>query len=79
MKFAVFLAILSLALTSRVVYAAEEMPSESESVSVSESENIAAYCTEQAELSGIEDAGEKAQYLKECIDSFAVPSEESQQ
>lgn len=77
MKFAVFLAILFLALTSRVVYAAEEMPSESESVS--ESENIAAYCNEQAELSGIEDAGEKAQYLKECIDSFAVPSEETQQ
>jgi len=32
------------------------------------------YCTEQAEMSGIEDAAEKSNYIKECIESFKVPS-----
>jgi len=32
------------------------------------------YCTEQAEISGIEDAAEKESYVKECIESFIMPS-----
>jgi len=33
-----------------------------------------AYCMEQAEMSGIEDAAEKSSYIKECIESLAEPS-----
>ncbi len=29
-----------------------------------------AYCTEQAELAGIEDANELKQYIKECVESY---------
>jgi len=32
------------------------------------------YCTEQGEISGIEDAAEKESYVKECIESFMMPS-----
>jgi len=32
------------------------------------------YCTEQAEISGIEDVAEKESYVKECIESFMMPS-----
>jgi hypothetical protein len=66
MKFAVLLAVLSSTITMNTVFAAEAN---------NDSNEIAAYCTEQAELAGIEAAPEKSRYIKECIDSFGVPAE----
>lgn len=37
----------------------------------------AAYCNEQAMLAGIEDAAEKADYIKECMASFGAPEDDS--
>jgi len=65
MKFAVLLAVLSSMITFNAAYAAE---------ATNDSNEIAAYCEEQAQLAGIENAAEKSQYVKECIDSFGVPS-----
>jgi hypothetical protein len=66
MKFAVLLAVLSSTITFNTVFAAEAN---------NDSNEIAAYCNEQAELAGIENAAEKSRYIKECIDSFGVPAE----
>ena len=64
MKLAALLAILSLSAALNMAYATEN------------EEDTNAYCNEQAEMAGIEDAGEKAQYMNECIDSFAIPSDD---
>ena len=42
----------------------------------SDSEDIKIYCTEQAQLAGIEEAEELNQYVKDCIDSYAGPTGE---
>jgi len=68
MKFAVLLAVLSSTIMFNTAYAAE---------ATNDSNEIAAYCDEQAQLAGIEDAAEKSQYIKDCIDSFGVPSGET--
>jgi hypothetical protein len=64
MKIAESVAILSLVLVLNAAHASDEM--------AGDSVNVSAYCEEQAELSGIEEANEKKQYMQECIDSFAV-------
>lgn len=70
MKFAVFMVILSsITLTGAAIAAEAEIEAENKN------DDYAAYCNEQAELAGIEDAGEKSQYINECIDSFALPAE----
>jgi len=66
MKFAVLLAVLSSMIIFNTAFAAEAN---------NDSNEIAAYCDEQAQLAGIESAAEKSRYIKECIDSFGVPSE----
>ena len=66
MKFLALLAILSLSTTFSTAYAAE---------TDGETDNISAYCNEQAELAVIEDIVEKEIYISECIDSYATTSE----
>jgi len=39
-------------------------------------EDVTAYCTEQAQLAGIEDASELSLYVQECVDSYATPAAE---
>ena len=70
MKFAIFLALLSLNLTLNSAYANEE--------DTSLVDDIVAFCDEQAQLAGIEDSQEKAQYTKECRDSYGVQSGDTQ-
>jgi hypothetical protein len=65
MKFAVLLAVLSSTITFNTAYAAE---------ATNDSNEIAAYCDEQAQLAGVENAAEKSRYVQECIDSFGAPS-----
>jgi hypothetical protein len=45
----------------------------------SESDNIQAYCNEQAELSGIEDGAEKRQFIEDCKASFDTSGGEAPQ
>lgn len=40
--------------------------------------DVTAYCSEQAELAGIEDATELSQYVQECVDIYAMPEAEQQ-
>ena len=70
MKFAVLLPLLFLSL-SNVASAEEATTTEN-----SDSTDYVAYCTEQAELTGIENAAEKNNYIKECIESYAPPAEQ---
>lgn len=70
MKLVELLAILSLALTLNVSHAADTDYAETD---------YKTYCTEQAEMSGIEEPTEKATYIKECIESFSVPSGDAPQ
>ena len=42
-------------------------------------DDYATYCNEQADLSGVEDAGEKNIYIKECIESFEGDSGDAPQ
>ena len=70
MKFATLLAILSLTTVSSVAYATEMASADDDTMS---------YCNDQAQMAGIEDAEEKTQYVRECIESFSVPPAEYQQ
>ena len=79
MKFAILLALLSLNSIFNTAYATEGEASVSDDITISSiSDDIAAYCDEQAQLSGIEAAQEKAKFTKECIDGFAAPSGDAQ-
>ncbi len=69
MKFAVYLAALSLTATLGTAYATGIANPE---------DDISGYCKEQAELAGVEDMDEKAEYIKDCVDSFG-PSVDNQQ
>ncbi|MCW8831577.1 MAG: hypothetical protein OQK32_08680 [Gammaproteobacteria bacterium] len=69
MKFLTLLAILSLSTGFGSAYATEIE---------GETDNVAAYCNEQAELAGIDDAVEKDIYISECTDSYATTSETPQ-
>ncbi len=39
--------------------------------------DYASYCDEQAQLAGIEDAAEKSEYIRECIQSYAMPTDDT--
>jgi len=65
MKLVQLLTVLSLSLTLFTANAADTDSAEND---------YKTYCEEQAEMSGIEDANEKSEYIKECIESFTVPS-----
>jgi hypothetical protein len=67
MRTATLLILLSLTASISAAYAEETSDG---------GEEIAAYCNEQAELAGIEDASEFRQYVQECIDSYSMPSAE---
>lgn len=69
MRTVTILFILSLTASTSTAYAQEEYSS---------GEDIAAYCSEQGELAGIEDASELSQYVQECVDSYAMPEAEKQ-
>ncbi|MDH5425483.1 MAG: hypothetical protein OEY29_10835 [Gammaproteobacteria bacterium] len=68
MKFYALLTVLSLTFASGAVYAADEMKTDDESFS---------YCSEEAQREGIENEGDKIQFINECIDSFNPPLTES--
>ncbi|MDH5765335.1 MAG: hypothetical protein OEZ38_04895 [Gammaproteobacteria bacterium] len=70
MKFVTLLAVLSLTTVLNPVYATEMANAD---------DDIVSYCNEQAQLAGIEDAAEKAQYVNECIESYEVPAADYQQ
>jgi hypothetical protein len=70
MKTATLLISLALITPFYTTHANEEMNDQSM--------DIRAYCEEQAQLAGIEDATESTQYIQECIDSFGIPSDEMQ-
>lgn len=65
MKFSALLAVMALAVTVNPVYATEMNTSDDETY---------AYCNEQAERDGVENMDEKTQYIKDCVESFAIPS-----
>lgn len=64
MRTASLLILLSLTASISTVYAEEG------------ADDVNAYCTEQAQLAGIEDADEMRQYIQDCIDSYTVPAGE---
>ena len=70
MKLIQLLAALSLSLTLYTANAADKDAYEDDYIT---------YCTEQADMSGIEDAEEKNVYIRECIESFKVPSGDAPQ
>ena len=68
MKFAALMASCVSIMIMNIAYAAETGADDS---------GVMAFCNEQAELAGIENADEKSQYVKDCVDSFNTPSGES--
>ena len=70
MKLAILLALLSLSSILNTVYANEE--------NASVGDDTAAFCDEQAQLAGIEDADEKRQFVKDCMESYGASSGDSQ-
>jgi hypothetical protein len=67
MKLALLFAILSIS-TLNTVSAAE---------TENDSTENASYCNEQAQLAGIEDAAEKAEYINDCMASFGTPTDDN--
>jgi hypothetical protein len=63
MKFLAILAILSLTTAFSSAYATETNTA---------ADDVTAYCLEQAEIAGIDDAVEKQEYMKECTESYAT-------
>jgi hypothetical protein len=70
MKIARLLVPLALITSFQIANAEEETADATSDVSV--------YCEEQAQLAGIEDSNESVQYIQECIDSFAIQSDDMQ-
>ena len=68
MKFAVYLAALTLTATLGTAYASD---------TASPEDDIAGYCKNQAELAGVEDMSEKSQYIQDCVESFG-PADDAQ-
>lgn len=62
------LTILSLTLTLNIANAAD-----TETVDA----DYKSYCTEQAEMSGLDDAAEKSSYIKECLESLSGSSSDA--
>ena len=69
MKFATLLSIMSLTAVLNTAVAADIGSAEDDTLN---------YCNDQAAMAGIEDAAEKAQYVKECVESFDAPAGEGQ-
>ena len=69
MKFSALLAIFALTMSLNTAYATEDSGPD---------DDISSYCKEQADRDGIEDASEKSQFVKECIESYNVPTGENQ-
>lgn len=67
MKTATLLILLSLTASASTVHANE---------SATSLEDYNAYCTEQAQLAGIEDVDELKQYVQDCVESYAGPAGE---
>ena len=63
MKLVELLAVLTIGLALNSAHATEAEDAGSDT-------DYAAYCTEQAELTGVEDANEKQNFINECIESF---------
>ncbi|MCW8935604.1 MAG: hypothetical protein OQK98_12835 [Gammaproteobacteria bacterium] len=70
MKFIQLIAILSLSLNLYTANATDNDAAEDE---------YRTYCKEQVDTYAIENAEEKAVYIKECIDSFEVPADNAPQ
>lgn len=70
MKLSTLLAALALAAISNTAHTTE--------MANSDDENFA-YCNEQAERDGVEDIDEKNLYIKECVESFTIQSDDDQQ
>ena len=68
MKLALLFAILSISTFNAVNAADEEVD-----YNITD---YALYCDEQAQLAGIEDAAEKSEYIRECVQSYAIPTDE---
>ena len=68
MKIAKLLVPLALIASLNIAYAEDETADEA----ANENSDVSIYCEEQAQLAGIEDSNESAQYIQECIDSFAI-------
>ena len=69
MKFSALLAILSLTMAFNTASATE----------MAGADDDLSYCNEQVQLAGIEDAEEKNQYVKDCMDSMGTPQGDYQQ
>lgn len=65
MKLALLFVILTLS-SFNTIYATEADNS---------SNDYAFYCDEQAQLAGIEETTEKNEYIKDCIESFGMPTD----
>lgn len=79
MKFAVLIPLLFLSLMNAANAEDANVDTDASigtTVENSDTTDYSAYCTEQAELSGIDNAAEKNRYIKECIQSYAPPADE---
>jgi hypothetical protein len=70
MKFVMLLALLSLGSIANTVSAEEE--------NAGVGDDVADFCNEQAQMAGIEDNDEMAQYIQDCMDSYGLPSGDTQ-
>ena len=70
MKITTLLALLTLSSIFNTVYATEE---DFRSI-----DDYATFCSEQAQLAGIEDGDEMNQYIKECLESYGITTDDSQ-
>lgn len=69
MKLSVYLVALSFAVTLGTAFASDKSDYDND---------ISSYCTEQAELAGIEDMVEKYQYVNDCVESFGANADTQQ-
>lgn len=67
MKLALLFAILSISALNTVNAAEVDL----------NTNDYASYCDEQAQLAGIEDAAEKSEYIRECIQSYTTPTDDT--
>jgi hypothetical protein len=58
--------LLLLTATMNIAYAEDTSPGD----------DVQAYCKEQADMAGIEDATELSEYIQDCIDSYSTPAGE---
>lgn len=58
-----------------VVLSSSMLTNITQATEITNNEDVQIYCTEQAELSGIEEMNEKDRYIKECVESFQPPAD----